>query len=152
MGAERHSNATAVLLVALLGCSTSGSHVDAWDFKCRSEVELVSADISESEQAHLVGITSVLARHGLQLVSDPHVSSDLQLKFKLSTRNPFDFRCTVVLLDRGTPIVSAESVNPGWGNLLARGGNIRAIVRRATRQFDKELQRMDAGHLAASCR
>ena len=75
----------------------------------------------------------------------------LQLTFQLATRNPFDFRSTIVLLDEGTPIVSAESVNPGWGNLITRGGNIRAIVRRATKRFDKELKRAKATDPTRRC-
>ena len=143
--------AASLLFAALLACSTTGAHVDRWDFGCQKEVWLDPTGVSDAEQAHIVGITSALASHGLKLVSSEEPTTSLELKFELAVRNPFNFRSTVVLLDEGTPIASAESVNPGWGNLIARGAAIRAIVRRATAQFSEELERIEADAASGSC-
>jgi hypothetical protein len=138
-------------IVVIVGCSTTGSHVESWDFACEREVWLDATNINDNEQAHLVGVISVLANRGFRLVTEEESDTPLELKFQLHTRNPFDFRCTIVLLDRGMPIISSESVNPGWENLPSRGGNIRAIVRRATKRFGKELVRAEEGRPSRRC-
>jgi len=149
----------AVIMTAAVGCSTTGSHVKTWEFGCNRDVRFAPEAFNKTEQAHLVGITSMLARHGFRLVPDQESNTSLQLQFDLSTSNPWNFRSTIVLLDRGTPIVSAESVNPGWGNLIDPGGNIRAIVGRSTEEFEDELShllninylRIVRGDLASAC-
>lgn len=49
------------IVLAIVSCSTTGSHVENWELGCSREVRFDPRTLNQTEQVHFVEITSMLA-------------------------------------------------------------------------------------------
>jgi hypothetical protein len=81
-----------------------------------------------------------LERHGLKVVRSPDpVSPTLICKLQIDQSSVWNFRVHISLWNGARMIAVAESVNPGWGTLLARDAAVQALVASATKELETQL-------------
>jgi hypothetical protein len=133
-----------VIVVALIetailsGCtSTSTGNFAPGAGHVNGATVSVSAPAGSSSALYLPKLVAVLRKHGFTVVGKgqpAEYSAELEMNAGV-----WNVQCTINLLQRGVPLISASNLNPGWGNWLARGASISVVADAAIREFDKKL-------------
>lgn len=129
------------MAVATLGaCTATSTRQQDVDISAYKYV-VFSDSIALFDQKYIPDIARALQRHGLQVVHAPdQAASTLICKLQIDQSSVWNFRVHISLWDGTRTIAVAESVNPGWGTLLARDAAVQALVATATKELETQLR------------
>jgi hypothetical protein len=119
----------------LLGCTSTSS--GTFSGSAHGATVSVSAPAGSSSALYLPKLVAVLRKHDFTVVGSgqkAEYSAELEMNAGV-----WNVQCTINLLQRGVPVVSASNLNPGWGNWIARGASINVVADSVIREFDKKL-------------
>jgi hypothetical protein len=126
------------LLVCLFAaCSSSGG--GRLNTSSAATPKVVSARVSENERGneYMPEVLDVLRSAGFTVVAKQKTPYEVAVQFPGVS---VDMNCSIVLYERGAPVVTGRSVNLGFGTWLVRGAAYRQIFSAALRQFEKRLR------------
>ena len=128
----------AIVMILLSGCtSTSTGSFASTSGRANGATVSVSAPAGSSSALYLPKLVAVLRKHGFTVVATGQ-KAEYSAEFEMNA-GVWNVQCTINLLQRGVPVISASNLNPGWGNWLARGASINVVADAAIREFDKKL-------------
>jgi hypothetical protein len=124
-----------IVTALLLGCTSTSS--GTFSGSAHGATVSVFAPAGSSSALYLPKLVAVLRKHGFTVVGSgqkAEYSAELEMNAGV-----WNVQCTINLLQRGVPVVSASNLNPGWGNWIARGASINVVADSVIREFDKKL-------------
>jgi hypothetical protein len=84
-------------------------------------------------------LASQLRSAGFSVVSTPSATYEVALNLNSGGT---DLSCSIVMYERGVPVVSGRASNIGFGTWLARGAAYQQVFSAALRQFSKRIGAM----------
>ncbi len=127
-----------LLTFSLASCSSTGSGgLDSTGGTHTSKVVYLRPNYTERAVEYMPELTSTLRAAGYTVTSMNGAPYEVSVTF---AGGGFDLTCSIVMYERGVPVVSGKGVNPGWGVWLARNKAYRGVFQGALRQFTKRIQ------------
>ena len=131
-----------VLLLGILftSCSSTGSGRLASSAIAQSSKSVfLRPNSNERATEFMPELTSELRAAGFTVTSSNAAPYEVAMTL---AGGGFDLTCSIVMYERGVPVVSGKGVNPGWGVWLARNSAYRGVFSSALRQFSQRIQSM----------
>ena len=135
-----HLRSWAIVLVSmamLAGCISTEGYIEP---SVRSVPRTVNPppEIPGDLVPYLPRIVSVVEKADFRVrpTNNPD-AMELRLAFD---GNPYNMTVSISLVQHGMPVVSVNSVNPGWGTWTARASAVEGRIDSALEQFEEELR------------
>jgi len=98
---------------------------------------LLRPNADERAAEFMPEVTSALKAEGFSVTASGPATYEVGVTF---AGGGFDLSCSIVLYERGVPVVSGKGNNPGWGVWLARDGAYQGVFEAALEEFSKRIQ------------
>lgn len=126
---------TGMLLFA--GCSATGSGgLNASSVNSNQKRVVLRPNTDARAAEHMPEVTAALRRNGFVVVSEGTAPYEVRVSF---VGGGWDLTCSIIMYEKGVPIVSGKGTNPGFGVWMARDGAYRGVFQRALSQFEERL-------------
>ena len=126
-------------LLTLMACSSTGAgRLSSPIPFSPATPKIVSLRPSHEERAVelMPGLTDALKRAGFAVTAGGGAPYEVGVTF---AGGGFDLSCSIVLYEKGVPVVSGKGVNPGWGVWIARSSAYRGVFAAALREVSQRL-------------
>jgi hypothetical protein len=130
----------AMLALLITGCvSTSTGDLGATAGNLNSATVSISTPAGSRSVLYIPKLAAALASNGF-IVTTKGQSAEYSAELVMDA-GPWAVKCTITLSRHGRPIISASSLNPGFGNWLNRQASIDAVADAAIVEFNNKLAR-----------
>lgn len=111
-----------------IGSATAAAHITG--------TKVLISQQDPTSRVYVPELAAVLAKHGFAVVGSGKAEYSATIEVNPGAWN---INCNITLSKNGVPVISANGINPGFGNWITRGQNIDSVVHWALNAFDKKL-------------
>ncbi len=122
-----------LLLCVMVSCTSAGSgRLSSSSISASSKRVHLVPNTEERATEYMPDVTAALRKAGFTVVSDRSAPYEVAVTF---AGGGFDLTCSIVMNERGVPVVSGKGVNNGFGTWMVRDQAYRGVFEAALKEF-----------------